>query len=350
MSKDFIPLTLDELPGMLSYLPNDDRDLWVQIGMAVKAGFGSDGFTAWDTWSSTCSDYNAQHAKAVWKSIKSGSTKLATAITLAKQAGWTRKKLTMSREDRQRLLDEQEQRRKAHQLAVEADERKKAVMNQAVSTACQRMLEKHCQPAGETEYLARKKVGAYGVFEVRCSVLLAIDDQREAVDLFVGSQVKEFFNALPKPRPDHLSFMTLRPGTLIVPLRDQAGQVWSIQSITPDGKKMFPRYSRKSGCFHVLGNPWKIPSPIAIAEGYSTAATVHMATGWQVAMAVDSGNMLAVARAIRALYPDAQLVIAGDDDRHHPKNPGRAAATEAAAVIDARIAFPVFPALEGEAA
>ncbi|WP_244101400.1 PriCT-2 domain-containing protein, partial [Burkholderia ambifaria] len=32
----------------LSHVPADDRDTWVQMGMAIKAEFGEAGFDFWD--------------------------------------------------------------------------------------------------------------------------------------------------------------------------------------------------------------------------------------------------------------------------------------------------------------
>ena len=70
---------------------------------------------------------------------------------------------------------------------------------------------------------------------------------------------------------------------------------------------------RKSGLWHMLGDPANAPV-LLIAEGYSTSASLHEASGRPVAMAIDAGNMAHVARALRKLHPDALLVLCGDDD------------------------------------
>lgn len=338
---DFIPLTLDELPGLLAFLPSDDRDTWWRSGMAIKAEFGESGFAPWDDWSSEADNYKARDAQASWRSFKGDQIKMGTLIELARQAGWTRTLPELSEADKKRLKEEQAARRTAHQAAVEADEQRRRRMQQAVSNACTRLIEQYCKPATVTPYLERKGVAAFGVYEPRFAVLLASDDQRETAELWAGSQVQDFYRALPKPRPDHISWSDFKPGTLVIPLRDQAGQVWCVQFILPNGTKLFPRYSRKSGCFHVLGQLEEAPI-VALAEGYATAATVHMATGWPCAMSVDSGNLLAVATALRALCPDAELVIAADDDAHRSENPGLTAAHAAAAQVRARVVAPVF--------
>ena len=49
-----LPGGLDDRPRIevaLRHIPADDRDLWLRIGMAIKAGMGEDGFDLWDDWS-----------------------------------------------------------------------------------------------------------------------------------------------------------------------------------------------------------------------------------------------------------------------------------------------------------
>ncbi|UEX76820.1 hypothetical protein LMH63_12730 [Spiribacter halobius] len=70
--------------------------------------------------------------------------------------------------------------------------------------------------------------------------------------------------------------------------------------------------------------------PLAIAEGYATAATVHEAKGWPVAVAWDAGNLAPVGRVLLPLAAEvgATLAYCADDDheavdaRGRPINPG----------------------------
>lgn len=102
----------------------------------------------------------------------------------------------------------------------------------------------------------------------------------------------------------------------------------------------------KTVCRHVLGE-LDGAAVIGEAEGYATAASVHMAKGWPVAMALDAGNMPAVARDLAAQCPDALLVVAGDDDPTKPGNPGRKKAEAAAGEVGGIAAFPTQPAEGG---
>lgn len=104
-------------------------------------------------------------------------------------------------------------------------------------------------------------------------------------------------------------------GAVVVPLWDVAGTLHGLQWIQPDGQKTFGTGTVKEGHFCLLGDVAD-GLPIAFAEGYATAASVHMATGWPVVAAFDAGNLLPVVAAWRKLYPDADFVLAADDDRY----------------------------------
>ena len=56
--------------------------------------------------------------------------------------------------------------------------------------------------------------------------------------------------------------------------------------------------------------------------------------------AFDSGNLLAVATALRERYKDKPIIIAGDDDHRLENNPGREKAIEAAAAVKGLAVFP----------
>ena len=130
---------------------------------------------------------------------------------------------------------------------------------------------------------------------------------------------------------------------LIVPMRDEAGTLWSVQTIAPDGTKRFIKGSRKVGLYHAICRYGPHRSVIAICEGYATAASIHDATGYATAVAFDAGNMTPVAIALREKYPAAQLVICADNDRTTQRlgrNPGVEAAHRAAQAARASIALP----------
>lgn len=72
----------------LTYIPADDRDLWLRTGMAIHSELGADGFALWDEWSQCAKNYRAADARAVWKSFKAGSVRIGTLFYEAQQRGF----------------------------------------------------------------------------------------------------------------------------------------------------------------------------------------------------------------------------------------------------------------------
>ena len=129
-------------------------------------------------------------------------------------------------------------------------------------------------------------------------------------------------------------------GALIIPMRD-GSDLHSLQFIGPDGDKRFLTGGRVSGCYFPIGKP---EGALCIAEGYATGASIHEATGAAVAVAFNAGNLLQVARALRAKFPDTRLIVCADDDAGTPGNPGLTKAREAAHAVGAFLAVPDFGA------
>jgi phage/plasmid primase-like uncharacterized protein len=79
--------------------------------------------------------------------------------------------------------------------------------------------------------------------------------------------------------------------------------------------------ARKIGAHFVYGTP-EDGKPIAIGEGLATAESFHAISRAPTVMALDSSNLAPVARAIRAAYPNSQIVFATDNDAHLPLRDG----------------------------
>lgn len=155
--------------------------------------------------------------------------------------------------------------------------------------------------------------------------------------------------------PDSLVFVA---GDLLLPIYDVNGNIWSAQTIQPNGTKLFAAGSQKEGHFYMAGGNGEGLTGLAaltaldnakviiIAEGYSTADTVSQAMNCPVVAAFDSGNLIPVAKLLHDKYPNKPIVIAGDDDQHlvalNGKNTGRGKALEAAQQVNGIAVFPVF--------
>lgn len=130
-------------------------------------------------------------------------------------------------------------------------------------------------------------------------------------------------------------------GRLVIPMRDAAGTLHSLQTIGPDGGKRFMPGGRVSGCYFSIGNP-NGAAALCIAEGFATGASIHEATGLPLAVAFNAGNLLAVAKAMRQKFPSLRLILCADDDSQTPGNPGLTKATEAAQAVGGLVAIPDF--------
>ncbi|WP_066333934.1 DUF927 domain-containing protein [Azohydromonas lata] len=304
-------ITPDLVRSALLCIPPDvDRETWVRLAMACKSELDGQGFELWDEWSSSAQGYNQADARDTWRSIKAGGrVRIGTLFSIAKDHGFRfpdadgvqasapdPAEVQRLAEARQRQRDEEEAkyRERADKAAVKAA----------------RMWE-HASEQGASAYLQRKGVQAHGV-----------------------------------------RFMS--DGTLLVPMRNEAGELQNLQQITPtkpteeehaEGKreKRYLYGGRKAGLWHMVGEP-QGAALVALAEGYATAATVHEVAGHPVAVGFDSGNLPEVAKALRRLYPAARLLVAGDDDKateaRTGKNPGRIKAQAAARAVGGLAVFP----------
>lgn len=77
-----------EAADALSYVPNDDYWLWVEMAMALSDKFGSEGFDIWDAWSSSSPKYNAREMRKKWSSFRNTGITIATLYDQARLHGW----------------------------------------------------------------------------------------------------------------------------------------------------------------------------------------------------------------------------------------------------------------------
>lgn len=134
---------------------------------------------------------------------------------------------------------------------------------------------------------------------------------------------------------------------ILVPMRDESGQIQCLEEIYPTkrifGKEKKPRdknYTNSTkGLFHVLGD-LEGADQIFVVEGFATGASVFKATNIPTIVAFDSGNIDDVVAKFKDKY---RIVIAADDDRDNPNNPGKTAAENAAKEFGCRYVLPIFP-------
>lgn len=239
-------------------------------------------------------------------------------LALGIQDTWSAKKpSSMTPAEKQALKDRM---RETARLRKEAQ----AKLNAAAAEAAALILKATVKATPEHPYLAKKGLPAFpGLRLLNQAVKYVIDPEEE------------------KPR-------VARAGNLIVPVYSPEKALVGVQLIQSDGQKFFLKGTPKEGNYHSIGKaPEAADVGVIIAEGYATAARLHEATGLLCIAAFDAGNLLPVAKVIRAKFPDACLVFAADNDRMTVtpiENPGVTKAKQAAEAVRGLVAIPEFPA------
>lgn len=230
----------------------------------------------------------------------------------------------LSAEERASMLAQAAQQRQAR-------EQERMAGYNTVAKAAQGIVSTLVPVAPENAYVAKKGISPVGLLQASDATVAAANEQL--------GQDKH----------------SIAAGDLIVPMQDASGEIRSVQVIKPNGWKGFLPGGQVSGSFTMFGEAQNGPDKrVWVAEGMATAASIHQATGEPVAVAFNAANLKAVAEQIRQQNPDAQMLIAGDDDRHLPHksppqpNVGVEKAGEAAAAVNGLAILPTFgPELDG---
>ncbi|PWT94424.1 MAG: hypothetical protein C5B53_13205 [Candidatus Melainabacteria bacterium] len=82
------PDDLARAKDALEFIPADDRDEWLKIGMALKSAFGDSGRGTWDKWSAKSEKFNAHDQDKAWQSFRRDGIGIATLFDIAKQNGY----------------------------------------------------------------------------------------------------------------------------------------------------------------------------------------------------------------------------------------------------------------------
>ncbi|AVG06652.1 TOPRIM and DUF927 domain-containing protein [Klebsiella pneumoniae] len=137
------------------------------------------------------------------------------------------------------------------------------------------------------------------------------------------------------------TFPVLPDGSLLLGLVDESGTVTAARTITQQGEKRLLAGSAKRGAYHAV-NAADAPQSVLIAEGLATALSVHLIRPEALTVcAIDAGNLQPVAQAMHQRYPNAQIIIAADNDiKPGEPNTGKDAAEKAAKAVSGWVALP----------
>ena len=133
-------------------------------------------------------------------------------------------------------------------------------------------------------------------------------------------------------------FTARQDGSLLVlALQDFDGEIRSLQTIAPNGRKKLMTGGAKKG-FHIPVSD-QGHGRLLICEGFATGASLaEMFPDDGVIASVDAGNLPPVAQAARAKFPDREIIIAADNDAT-----GLRFANRAARAIGALLMVPSTP-------
>lgn len=132
-----------------------------------------------------------------------------------------------------------------------------------------------------------------------------------------------------------------KDGSLFLPIQRLDGAITGAQIIRPNGEKRLVEGTKKKGAFIPMGDIPEKPETVVITEGYATALSLDVVGGELVLAALDAGNLLSVAQAVRERWPEAIITIAGDNDvTPEGENVGKHAAEEAARAVSGLFAVP----------
>jgi putative DNA primase/helicase len=136
-----------------------------------------------------------------------------------------------------------------------------------------------------------------------------------------------------------------RFNNLVVPLRSIAGELMSLQFITPKGDKRFKSGGSLKGNAAMIGS-LKNATNLLVCEGYATGCSLHEATELPVVVAFNAGNLLDVCTSLKRQHPMLNLILCADNDhravQNGQKNVGLDKANDVAKLLNLRVIWPNF--------
>jgi putative DNA primase/helicase len=341
------PITADVVRSAVACVsPDVDHDTWARMAMALKASDLPEGvaFEIFDKWSSRGATYSQRGTRDTWRSVKaSGAVTVGTLFGIAKDHGFKWPELPpVPTPARSRAASRAAAGRGVAVTAADGSGANGSGPGATPTSPPTTGNEDAAGPdlAAELAAQARQRREA----EAETWRKRADDTAGKARALWAAAEVEGSSPYLRRKGVQAHGLRFMRDGTLLVPMKDAAGQLQNVQRIAPtrpaDGspEKRFLAGGRKTGLFHLVGR-LEGAGLVLLAEGYATGATLHEATGHPVAVAFDAGNLVHVARELRNAHPRLPLLVCADNDHETESvrgiNTGRA---KAAAAVRAALA------------
>jgi putative DNA primase/helicase len=311
---------IDRIREALQFIPvGGNRERW-RVAAMIYSELGDAGRELWDEWRGGRGD---DDALSTWRSAsKDGALKIGSLFHETKASGWRdegghQKPTAEELAERERKAAEREARERAEIVRERAEAGKKATA----------ILKAASEAKADHPYLERKRVPPV-------PTLREID----------ADQAARILGYVPKSNGEPLT------GRLLVAPVKQADRLSTVELIDGDGRKaaLAGRGTKSAGFWATERLPGGDGAGMTlhIGEGVATVLTVSTVTGQAVIAALSAGNLRAVAEAMRARYPAAELVILADLSKATGVPEEKAA--EAARRVGGKVAVPDFG--EGRAA
>lgn len=255
----------DRIASAISFIPSEERETWLQIGMAIKHEMGDEGFTLWDQWSQTAPNYNAQAARSVWKSFKGSGVTMGTLVHTANSYGW--------------VGDDNYERPTKDQLEARRREAQERTTHEGIER--------------EKAYQAAAKKAAWVMHQT-------VREQHAYLD---SKGWPDAIGAVWHPNEtDNLLCIPMRVGPALV----------GIQLIDRNGRKNFLRGQRTGGAEYVISNPGRGCADFWV-EGYATGLSLReclhkLNMRYRIHITFSASNMVNLASKYRT-----GVVIADND-------------------------------------
>lgn len=305
---------IDRIRDAVSFVPPDDRETWLKMGMAIKSEIGDSGFDVWDAWSQQADSYNTRDVRDVWKSIRAnGKVTAGTLFHEAKANGWRddgihHKPTAEELAERKRKTEERTRQEEAEIAREREVTAKKAAAGWKAAT--------DAKP--DNPYLVRKQNSP-------TATLREID----------ADKLAEILAYTPKSGGEPLS------GRLLVAPVKQGDKLSTLELIDGSGRKaaLVGRGTKTGGYWAAQPLPYPLKT-LLIGEGVATALSAKEATGLPAVAGLSSVNLPTVAKAIRERYPQAVIVILADLVKANGEPDPFA--IEAARAVGGKLAIPDF--------
>jgi putative DNA primase/helicase len=264
---------IDRIREALQFIPTGGHDERFRIGCMVKSELGDTGRDLWDEWRDGRGD---DEAASVWKSIsETGALKIGTLFHEAKADGWRAdggyyKPTPEELAERKRIAAERAAQEEAEIARERADTASRAAA----------ILKAATEAKADHPYLSRKRVSPVATLrEIDAGKVAAIlgYSPKSGGDLLTGRLL-----VVPVKQGDGISTLELIDGykrkAALAGRGSKTGGYWATE-LLPDGDG--------AGLTLLIG------------EGVATVLSAKEATGHPAIAALSSGNLPAVANAMR---------------------------------------------------